>query len=137
MWQEITRHCQVLDTLLLARQQNPGQRNSLDALCKRYDIDNSHRQLHGALLDAEILGRVYLAMTGGQTSLLLSDDPSPHTDASSQTLHQEIAIPRTQLSGFAVVKATETETAAHADYLKMLAKASGGDALWQKLQTVN
>ncbi len=61
--------CTVLDTLHLARQKHPGQRNNLDALCKRYDIDNSHRSLHGALLDARILADVYLAMTGGQTSL--------------------------------------------------------------------
>ncbi|MDH3219293.1 MAG: DNA polymerase III subunit epsilon [Gammaproteobacteria bacterium] len=61
--------CNVLDTLLMARQKHPGQKNNLDALCKRYDIDNSHRSLHGALLDARILADVYLAMTGGQTSL--------------------------------------------------------------------
>lgn len=65
----ITHYCQILDTLPLARQLHPGQRNSLDALCKRYQINNSHREKHGALLDAELLARVYLAMTGGQTSL--------------------------------------------------------------------
>ena len=63
-------HCTVLDTLLMARKMHPGQRNSLDALCKRYEIDNSHRDLHGALLDAEILAYVYLGMTGGQTNLV-------------------------------------------------------------------
>ncbi len=63
------QHCAVLDTLVLARQKHPGQRNSLDALCKRYHVDNSNRQLHGALLDAEILAFVYLAMTGGQVEL--------------------------------------------------------------------
>ena len=62
-------HCRILDTLVMAREMHPGQRNSLDALCKRYDIDNGHRVLHGALLDAEILADVYLAMTGGQTAL--------------------------------------------------------------------
>ena len=65
--------CGVLDTLELARLRHPGQRNSLDALCKRYNIDNSRRELHGALLDAEILADVYLAMTGGQVSLVLAD----------------------------------------------------------------
>src|SRR5262249_3981069 len=65
--------CQVLDTLALARELHPGQRNSLDALCKRYDVDNSARELHGALLDARILADVYLAMTGGQGALALSD----------------------------------------------------------------
>ena len=65
----VADHCAILDTLKLAREKHPGQRNNLDALCKRYDIDNGHRVLHGALLDAEILGDVYLAMTGGQTAL--------------------------------------------------------------------
>ena len=64
--------CRVLDTLALARQMHPGQRNSLDALCKRYSVDNSHRDYHGALLDARILAEVYLAMTGGQAKLTLS-----------------------------------------------------------------
>lgn len=65
----IENQCSVVDTLLLARKKHPGQRNNLDALCKRYDIDNTHRQLHGALLDAQILAQLYLAMTGGQTDL--------------------------------------------------------------------
>ncbi len=65
----VDARCDILDTLVLARQKHPGQKNNLDALCKRYEIDNSHRSLHGALLDARILADVYLAMTGGQTSL--------------------------------------------------------------------
>lgn len=73
-YKKITHYCQVLDTLPLARQLHPGQRNSLDALCKRYEIDNSKRDKHGALLDAELLARVYLAMTGGQTNLF-DDNP--------------------------------------------------------------
>ncbi len=68
-WGALIQDLPVIDTLLLAREMHPGQRNSLDALCKRYDIDNSHRNYHGALLDSEILARVYLAMTAGQTSL--------------------------------------------------------------------
>ena len=71
----IESHCRVLDTLALARELHPGQRNSLDALCKRYAVDNSARDLHGALLDAEILAEVYLAMTGGQATLDLSAAP--------------------------------------------------------------
>ena len=70
---KIEDYCNILDTLLLARQTHPGQRNDLDALCRRYDIDNSQRELHGALLDAEILADVYLVMTGGQTALLLDE----------------------------------------------------------------
>jgi DNA polymerase-3 subunit epsilon len=76
--------CGVLDTLLLARQKHPGQKNNLDALCKRYDIDNSQRSLHGALLDARILADVYLVMTGGQTSLGL--DVEQGSEASDETL---------------------------------------------------
>ncbi|MCZ6882920.1 MAG: DNA polymerase III subunit epsilon [Gammaproteobacteria bacterium] len=69
----VGQYCTVLDTLLMARQKHPGQKNSLDALCKRYDIDNSQRSLHGALLDARILADVYLIMTGGQTALSLDE----------------------------------------------------------------
>ena len=71
---KVTDHCQVLDTLSLARELHPGQRNSLDALCKRYEIDASKRDVHGALIDSELLARVYLAMTGGQSSLLLEEE---------------------------------------------------------------
>ena len=70
-WGQITNYCDILDTLQLARKIHPGQRNSLDALCKRYEIDNTHRTQHGALLDAELLAEVYLSMTGGQTTLEL------------------------------------------------------------------
>jgi DNA polymerase-3 subunit epsilon len=73
----IADHCQVLDTLSLARKIHPGQRNSLDALCKRYEIDASKRDVHGALIDSELLARVYLAMTGGQSSLLLDEEIRP------------------------------------------------------------
>ena len=73
---KITEHCRVLDTLSLAREIHPGQRNSLDALCKRYEVDASKRDVHGALIDSELLARVYLAMTGGQSSLLLDEEDS-------------------------------------------------------------
>ncbi|MGH1374549.1 MAG: DNA polymerase III subunit epsilon [Cellvibrionaceae bacterium] len=72
----VADHCSVIDTLVMARQKHPGQKNNLDALCKRYGVDNSQRDLHGALLDAEILADVYLFMTGGQTNLLLGADSS-------------------------------------------------------------
>ncbi len=71
---KVTHHATVLDTLKIARELHPGQRNSLDALCKRYDVDASKRNVHGALIDAELLARVYLAMTGGQAALLLDED---------------------------------------------------------------
>src|SRR5210317_1163612 len=75
----ISDHCQVLDTLSLARKIHPGQRNSLEALCKRYEVDASKRDVHGALIDSELLARVYLAMTGGQSSLLLDDEAESGT----------------------------------------------------------
>ncbi|MFT5133651.1 MAG: DNA polymerase-3 subunit epsilon, partial [Gammaproteobacteria bacterium] len=73
-WGKMENYCRVLDTLTMARQLHPGQKNSLDALCSRYEIDNSQRDLHGALLDAQILLEVYLAMTGGQTNLSLDEE---------------------------------------------------------------
>lgn len=86
--------CGVLDTLMLARQKHPGQKNNLDALCKRYDIDNSQRSLHGALLDARILADVYLAMTGGQTSLGLDVEQAVETGIESfETGRREAAAP--------------------------------------------
>jgi DNA polymerase-3 subunit epsilon len=86
---ELQESCSILDTLLLARQKHPGQKNNLDALCKRYGIDNSNRSLHGALLDARILADVYLAMTGGQTSLGLEAEQGDDT-APEQTEIQRI-----------------------------------------------
>src|SRR5574344_2252757 len=71
---DISQYCTVLDTLVMARERHPGQRNTLDALCTRYHVDNSRRELHGALLDAEILADVFLHMTGGQSSLSLSGE---------------------------------------------------------------
>lgn len=107
-------YCAVLDTLTMARAMHPGQRNSLDALCKRYDIDNGHRVLHGALLDAEILAEVYLAMTGGQTALTLdtaSASEQEQTDTSSEGLSvQRLSLTPGQLR---VVRPSEQEKAAH------------------------
>lgn len=84
----VTTECGVLDTLFMARQKHPGQKNSLDALCKRYGVDNSHRDLHGALLDAEILADVYLLMTGGQTALELGSDNQASTQRSEGPVSQ-------------------------------------------------
>lgn len=107
-------HCRILDTLTMARAVHPGQRNNLDALCKRYDIDNGHRVLHGALLDAEILAEVYLAMTGGQTALTLdaaSASEQEQEDASSEGLSiQRLVLTPGQLR---VVRPTADEQAAH------------------------
>jgi DNA polymerase III subunit epsilon len=118
--------CQVLDTLALARELHPGQRNSLDALCKRYSVDNSARELHGALLDARILADVYLAMTGGQGALALTEHEAPHAADGSRGTRQPVrtAIP------LAVVAATAEELAAHEVMLALITRASGGRCLW-------
>lgn len=116
--------CDVLDTLTLARQMHPGQKNNLDALCKRYGIDNSHRTLHGALLDAEILADVYLLMTGGQTKLKLASSSGSDADST--------AIRRIQRSAnkFKVIKATADEITQHEARLDIVEKA-GGKCLWR------
>lgn len=107
-------HCGILDTLTMARKMHPGQRNSLDALCKRYDIDNGHRVLHGALLDSEILAEVYLAMTGGQTALTL-DAASAAEQEQADTSNEGLSIQRLSLTPgqLRVVRPTDEERAAH------------------------
>ena len=99
-WDAIENYCSVLDTLNHARKLHPGQRNSLDALCKRYDVANSHRELHGALLDAELLAEVYLAMTGGQESLDL--ESSEQTQQNVVSLVTQKAINEANLAVVAV-----------------------------------
>ena len=123
----IRTRCGVLDTLALAREMHPGQRNGLDALCKRYSIDNSHRQLHGALLDARILLDVYLAMTGGQSALALDEAVRVATPAKSVTV---VGIPAAG-APLRVIEATAEERQAHDELMKLISKASGGKALWQ------
>lgn len=121
--------CRVLDTLALARQMHPGQRNSLDALCKRYSVDNSHREYHGALLDARILAEVYLAMTGGQASLVLSAEPQTDRSRARQAAPSRSgSSPR-----IVVIKASEEESAAHEHILALLDKASSGKTVWRTL----
>jgi DNA polymerase-3 subunit epsilon len=119
--------CRVLDTLALAREMHPGQRNGLDALCKRYAIDNSHRQLHGALLDARILADVYLAMTGGQNSLALDEAGR----ASTRPLQAGAAAAAPPPAALRVIAADAGEQAAHEEFMKLLHKASGGKLQWQ------
>jgi len=121
--------CNVLDTLPLARQMHPGQRNSLDALCKRYDIDNSHRELHGALLDAQILLEVYLAMTGGQTALILGET----SEANSAVAFEPVATVMRPRGVLRVLRATEEELVAHERMLTTIDKSSGGKTLFKQL----
>lgn len=123
---DIRNHCDVLDTLVLARKMHPGQRNSLDALCKRYEVDNSRRELHGALLDAQILADVYLAMTGGQASLSL-EGQQPGADTASQLGWQRISRDNVPL---AVVPASPAEQAAHALLLAKISEQSGVSLSW-------
>ena len=119
--------CRVLDTLALARSTHPGQRNNLDALCKRYSIDNSRRELHGALLDARILADVYLAMTGGQATLELAESIAPGGATEGASTVRALVRPSIPL---VVIAASEEELAAHAAMLAIIAKASGGKCLW-------
>ncbi|WP_334018413.1 DNA polymerase III subunit epsilon [Alteromonas sp. S015] len=116
--------CDVLDTLTLARQMHPGQKNNLDALCKRYGIDNSHRTLHGALLDAEILADVYLLMTGGQTKLKLASSGS--SDADSTAIRRV----ERKANKLKVINATADELSQHEARLDIVEKA-GGKCLWR------
>ncbi|MBF0256043.1 MAG: DNA polymerase III subunit epsilon [Gammaproteobacteria bacterium] len=121
----IDDYCQVTDSLALARKKHPGQRNSLDALCKRYEVNNSHRDLHGALLDAEILAEVYLAMTGGQKSLLLHEDEQEYGQPKDTAIRR---LPQNR-PPLPVIKATAAELLAHEQRLQAIAKASGRPAL--------
>ncbi len=116
----------ILDTLKLARDKHPGQKNNLDALCRRYEVNNSNRELHGALLDSEILADVYLAMTGGQTSLLLAAEEVKPTNKGST----EITITTKARGSLRVIKATDEELLAHEATLKRLDKASNGQCVW-------
>jgi len=122
--------CTVVDTLVMARAKHPGQRNNLDALCNRYDVDNSQRDLHGALLDAEILADVYLAMTGGQTTLQLSDATANSGDGGpgSQQIRR-LAADRPVLP---ILRATAQEQACHEQQLDAIAASSGGKVLWRE-----
>jgi len=131
---KIADHCKVLDTLSLAREIHPGQRNSLDALCKRYEVDASKRDVHGALIDSELLARVYLAMTGGQSSLLLDDEAE---DGSGRELARDPSSagvagkpPPTSLGGYklTVIEATPDEAAAHEAMLDKIRKS--GACVW-------
>jgi DNA polymerase-3 subunit epsilon len=119
---------QVLDTLIMARRMHPGQRNSLDALCKRYTIDNSRRDLHGALLDAQLLADVYLGMTGGQGALSLGEE-RPGNEM--KPVGQARQIDRAGLE-LAVRRASDKELKEHGLQLDLLDKSSPDGALWNK-----
>lgn len=120
--------CSIVDTLAVARNKHPGQRNNLDALCKRYAVDNSQRDLHGALLDAEILADVYLVMTGGQVNLNINDQSSAEKGSSETTSGiRRLSADRPSLR---VIKATESELKSHQQKLETIKNASG-QCVWQ------
>lgn len=122
-WGKIEDHCIIIDSLKLARKTYPGQRNSLDALCKRLGIDNSNRTLHGALLDSEILADVYLTMTGGQTDLILMKAEPAQSNRSKIDFNR----PRTPLK---VIRPTPQELEAHQDKLSQLSQATDRTIAW-------
>uniref|UniRef100_UPI003F6A56EF DNA polymerase III subunit epsilon n=1 Tax=Pseudomaricurvus sp. TaxID=2004510 RepID=UPI003F6A56EF len=122
----VTEYCGVIDTLVMARQKHPGQKNNLDVLCKRYGVDNSQRDLHGALLDSEILADVYLLMTGGQTNLMLgAESEDSNSDSEQVSGIQRLDSNRTPLK---VIRAGEAELAAHEAKLSEL----GESCLWKR-----
>lgn len=124
----ITDGCSVLDTLVMARERYPGQRNSLDALCKRLGVDNSARELHGGLIDVHLLAEVYLAMTSGQVALDLGfDAPGEETRTAVIAPVQLLRRPR-------VLRADADELAAHEQRLDGLDKSAGGSSVWRRLE---
>jgi len=122
--------CTIVDTVAMARRLHPGQKASLDALCKRYGVDNSNRELHGALLDARLLADVYLAMTGGQAALVL-DREAGGTEAAGAALGQLRELIEGPAAPLRVIRAAEDELAAHRERLAGIAKKCGGKLLWQ------
>jgi DNA polymerase-3 subunit epsilon len=117
--------CTITDTLVMARKKHPGQRNSLDALCKRYEVDNSQRDLHGALLDAEILADVYLSMTGGQTFLQLTEEEE--TDEKRDSQMRKLDVDR---GAIPVIVADAEEVQAHQSFLDDISKTNGATCVW-------
>lgn len=127
------RYCSVLDTLVMARQNHPGQRNDLDALCRRYEVDNSQRTVHGALLDAEILAEVYLLMTGGQTAFLLDGvDDSGVVQQANETIATTKSI-----ENLIVQPANNEELELHNTWLEKLQKDSEGSCVWYRLNNTD
>ena len=129
---KISDHATVLDTLTLAREMHPGQRNSLDALCKRYEVDATKRDVHGALIDSELLANVYLAMTGGQTAMLLSDDADDaYLDPDVAGHHAEdvsTGTTKAAVSDLVIIAASPQESTAHDAMLEKIRKS--GACVW-------
>lgn len=122
---KITQHAVILDTLSLARKLHPGRRNNLDALCKRYDVDNSRRNVHGALIDAELLAKIYLCMTGGQTTLSFDQKVTEVAKETSESYKRTL---KSNLD-LIVIKANEEECAAHEEFLDKM--EASGECIWR------
>ena len=131
-WGEIEDYCTIVDTLVMAREMHPGQKNSLDALCKRYEIDNSQRDLHGALLDAQILVDVYLVMTGGQVDLLLHEEQTENGRNMGEVRKLDPNRPRLR-----VIEPTSEEIEAHVSKLETVDRESNGNCLWKKMEELS
>jgi DNA polymerase-3 subunit epsilon len=125
----LTEICRVIDTLAMARELHPGRKNTLDALCERYSVDNSARVRHGALLDAELLGDVYLAMTRGQDSLAIGIEAM---DAAAQH-----SVHGNRPAALKVMRASEEELRLHVELVERLDKTSGGKCLWKQGNALN
>lgn len=129
-WGCLRDYCRVTDTLSMARERHPGQKNSLDALCARYEVDNTQRELHGALLDAQILLDVYLAMTGGQVTLSLDEE---HQHEVLMTPPEDGAHGRRQ-AALRRIEPTPEELKAHRERLAVIDQESGGQCLWLRME---
>ena len=128
-WGCLEDYCQITDSLQEARELHPGQKNSLDALCGRYNVDNSNRELHGAMLDAQILLDVYLAMTGGQVTLSLEDDAVAMKSGNKPLSKLAGDRPRLQ-----VIEPSKEELSAHEKRLREIDQDSDGGCLWKKIE---
>lgn len=124
-WTGTAEFCAVVDTLVMAKEKHPGQKNSLDALCRRYEIDNSHRLLHGALLDSEILADVYLHMTGGQVAMDLAHNRNSGANNDGSDLEQ------VRERNLRVISASSDEINNHNERLSIVEK-EGGTVLWNR-----
>lgn len=126
----IRTHCGVIDTLTLARKKHPGVPNNLDALCRRYEIDNSNRQLHGALLDANLLAAVYLAMTGGQTSLF----GEASAISTAKQVNMVASLEPVKTFNLKVIAANTEELNLHTGQLAKICEANAGNCLWAQME---
>jgi len=126
-WGRVEDYCTVFDTLILAREKHPGRKNNLDALCKRYEVDNSQRDLHGALLDAKILVDVYLKMTGGQTDLSFDSKEIENTEKNKSENYKN-----KRQEKLVVIEPTESESQHHHLLLKSIKEKNGGKCLWSE-----